>query len=119
MSGVIINDVPPRTQAVATGGQTVFDTNWTANAASDVVVYLTPVGFVADDFTQILSSSQYTVTFIGALLQVRVTLVTPSTLGDIVTITRMTPADRENLYSNTNFTPSMLNNSRSSQIDSK
>ena len=110
MSGVIINDVPPRTQSVATGGQTVFDTTWTANVASDVVVYVTPVGFVADDFTQILAyPSQYSVTFVGALQEVRVTLVTPSTLGDIVTITRMTPADRENLYVNTNFTPSMLN----------
>lgn len=111
MSQVIINDIPPRTQAVASGGQVQFDTTWTANAASDVVVYVTPVGDAPDDFTQILSyPSQYTVTFVGALLQVRVTLVTPSTLGDIVTVTRMTPADRENLYSNTNFVPSMLNN---------
>ena len=38
--------------------------------------------------------------------EVQVTLVTPSNLGDIVTITRMTPADRENLYTNTNFVPS-------------
>lgn len=111
MSQVIINDVPPYTQASASGGQTVFDTNWTANAASDVIVYVTPVGFAPDDATQLLSyPSEYTVTFVGALLEVRVTLVTASTLGDIVTITRMTPADRENLYVNTNFTPSMLNN---------
>ena len=111
MSQVIINDVPPYTQASASGGQVQFDTTWTANAASDVIVYVTPVGDNPDDFTQILSyPSQYTVTFVGALLQVRVTLVTPSTLGDIVTVTRMTPADRENLYNNTNFTPSMLNN---------
>ena len=35
---------------------------------------------------------------------------TLSGAGDIVTVTRMTPSDRENLYSNTNFLPSMLNN---------
>lgn len=110
MSQVIINDVPPYTQAVAILNQTVFGTNWTADAASDVVVYVTPFGDEPDDDTQILSyPSQYSVSFVGALQQVQVTLVTPSAQGDIVTITRQTPADRENLYSNTNFTPSMLN----------
>ena len=54
---------------------------------------------------------QVNISFIRRCLQeVQVTLVTPSILGDKVTITRMTPADRENLYTNTNFVPSMLNN---------
>ena len=77
-----------------------------------LVVYSTPVKVSPpNDFTQILSyPSQYSVAFVGALQEVQVTLVTPSNLGDIVTITRMTPADRENLYTNTNFVPSMLNN---------
>lgn len=111
MSQTIINDVPPYTQAQASGGQTVFDTNWTANAQSDVVVYVTPVNTQPSDVDNILFyPTDFSVSFVGALQQVRVTLVTPSTLGDIVTITRMTPADRENLYSNTNFLPSMLNN---------
>ena len=111
MSQVIINDVPPYTQGIATSSQTVFGTNWTANAASDVVVYYTPQGVPPNDFTQILSyPSQYSVSFVGFYKEVQVTLVTPAVLGDKVTITRMTPADRENLYSNTNFVPSMLNN---------
>lgn len=111
MSQVVIGDILPRTQAVASGGQTIYDTNWTANYPSDVIVYSRAENTDADDLTQQLSyPSQYTVSFIGALQQVRVTLVTPSTLGDIVTIIRQTPADRENLYNNTNFTPSMLNN---------
>lgn len=111
MSQVIINDIPPYTQGIAAGGQTVFGTNWTANAASDVIVYYTPQNVAPNDFTQILSyPSQYSVAFVGALQQVQVTLTNPATLGDKVTITRMTPADRENLYSNTNFVPSMLNN---------
>lgn len=111
MSQVVINDIPPRTQAYASGGQTVYGTTWTANAASDVVVYSRATGVEANDATQILAyPAQYSVSFVGALLQVQVTLVNPSTLGDVVTITRMTPADRENLYSNTNFVPSMLNN---------
>lgn len=111
MSQVVIGDILPRTQATATGSQTVFSTNWTANAASDVVVYKTPVGNAPNDFLQILSyPSQYSVAFIGAEQEVQVTLVSGATAGDIITITRQTPADRMNLYTNTNFTPTMLNN---------
>jgi hypothetical protein len=111
MSQVIINDVPPYTQAIATGGQTVYSTNWTANYPSDVIVYSRASGVDADDLTQqVPYPSGYSVAFIGDLQEVQVTLTTPSTLGDIVTITRQTPADRENLYTNTNFLPSMLNN---------
>lgn len=111
MSQVVIGDILPYTQAIAILNQTVFGTNWTANYESDVVVYVTPAGDDADDATQILSyPSDYSVAFIGSQEDVQVTLVTPSAAGDRVTITRQTPADRENLYSNTNFTPSMLNN---------
>ncbi len=110
MTQVVINDIAPYTQAVAILNQTVFSTDWTANYASDVVVYLTPFGNTPDDVTQILNSSLYTIAFIGSELIVQVTLVNPAAAGDLITITRQTPADRENLYTNTNFTPSMLNN---------
>lgn len=111
MSQVIIGDILPYTQATATAAQTVFGTNWTANAASDVVVYQRSSSATPNDVTQILAyPAAYSVAFIGGSLQVQVTLVSGATAGDIITITRQTPADRENLYSNTNFTPSMLNN---------
>lgn len=111
MSQVVIGDILPYTQATAILNQTVFGTNWTADVESDVVVYVTPAGDEPNDVTQILSyPSQYSVTFVGALEQVQVTLVTPSAAGDIVTVTRQTPAERLNLYTNTNFLPSMLNN---------
>lgn len=110
MTSVIINDILPLTQAVATGGQTVYSTDWTANYPTDVVVYSRIASVPANDVTQILTSNLYNVAFIGDEQIVQVTLVNPSTLGDIITITRQTPADRENLYTNTNFTPSMLNN---------
>ncbi len=110
MTQVIIDDILPYTQVVAGSGQTVYGTSWTANFATDVVVYSYPAGSSADDSIYILDPSLYSVAFIGSGNIVQVTLVNPSTLGDIVTITRMTPADRENLYTNTNFTPSMLNN---------
>lgn len=111
MSQVVIGDILPYTQATAIASQTVFGTNWTANAASDVVVYQTPLGELPDDVTDILPyPSRYSVDFIGASQEVQITLVDPASAGDIITITRQTPADRENLYVNTNFTPSMLNN---------
>ena len=111
MSQVVIGDILPYTQATATGGQTVFMTNWTANVASDVVVYKTPAAAAPNDVTQILQyPAGYSVAFIGAAQEVQVTISVPASAGDIITITRQTPADRMNLYSNTNFTPSMLNN---------
>jgi hypothetical protein len=106
---VTINDVPPKTQITATAGQTVFTTNWTANASSDVVVYARTSAQEPDDLTQEVSSANYTVAFIGGSETVEVTFLVGLSAGDVVTITRNTPADRLNLYTNTNFTPSMLN----------
>jgi hypothetical protein len=110
MTSVIINDILPRTQAIAIAGQTVYSTNWTVNYPTDVVVYNTPFGQAPNDITDLLTNSQYNVALIGDEQEVQVTLITPSGAGDVVTITRATPADRLNLYTNTNFIPSMLNN---------
>lgn len=106
---VEINDVIPRTQSIATAGQTVFDTDWTANVESDILVYARASGVSANDATQLIASNQYNVTFIGGQRTVRVTFLSGRSDGDIVTIVRATPADRTNLYTNTNFTTSMLN----------
>ncbi len=106
---VTINDVLPKTQAIASAGQTVFDTDWTVNALTDVLVYARADGVPADDTTQLVSPIGYTVTLVGGSETVRVTFSVGRTLDDIITITRDTPADRLNLYTNTNFTPSMLN----------
>ena len=93
MSQVVIGDIIPYTQATAILNQTVFGTNWTADAASDVVVYVTPPATDANDVTQILSyPSDYSVAFIGSQQDVQVTLVAPSVAGARVTITRQTPA---------------------------
>ncbi len=110
MSSIVpIEDVLPYTQSIASSGQQQFDTNWTADTASDVMVYARATGVVANDATQLISPSLYTVTFVGAEQFVRVTFLIGRTLSDIVTLTRLTPVDRDNLYINTNFTPSMLN----------
>ena len=109
-TAVTINDVTPRTQLIASSLQQVFNTNWTANVASDILVYARATATTANDVTQLISSSDYNVTFIGGSETVRVTFTVGRTLNDVVTIVRNTPADRLNLYTNTNFTPSMLNN---------
>lgn len=109
MTQVIIQDVAPRTQLIATSGQTVFNTNWTADQASDVLVYARANGVPADDATQLVSSLDYTVSFVGVERTVRITFAVGRTLNDIITIVRDTPATRQNLYVNGNFVPSMLN----------
>jgi microcystin-dependent protein len=106
----VINDVEPRTQLVVmTPGQTVFNVSWTADAAASVLVYARADGVAADDATQLVSSSDYSVTFIGTSATVRVTFSSGRTLDDLITIVRSTDSERTNLYINTNFTPSMLN----------
>lgn len=105
-----INDVLPLTQLVVSiNGQTVFNTNWTAANATDIVVYARAAADAVDDETQLVDSSNYTVAFIGGSATVEVTFLSGRTIGDIITIMRDTPADRLNLYSNTNFIPAMLN----------
>lgn len=109
MTQVIIDDVIPRTQLVASGGQTVFNTNWTADVGTDIDVYARAAGDPVDDLTQLVSPSLYNVTFVGSSQTVRVTFLSGRVLSDIITIVRNTPAERLNLYINTNFVPSMLN----------
>ncbi len=109
MSQVVIDDVTPRTQLVATAGQTVFNTNWTADVGTDIDVYARAESEIPDDLTQLVNPIDYTVTFIGASENVRVTFLSPRALNDVITIVRNTPAERQNLYINTNFVPSMLN----------
>lgn len=106
----VINDINPWTQAIAGNNQTIYSTTWTADVASDVIVYSRGPMDPTDDALQIVSSSNYTVQFIGDENIVQVTFIanTPPQYN-IVTITRSTPVDRLNLYTNTNFLPSMLN----------
>lgn len=106
-----LNDTLPWTQIIATAGQLTFDTNWTADSLTDIVVYQRTSGTTANDFTQIVNPINYTCAFIGSTAQVQVNFIPGHVvlLGDIVTITRMTPVDRMNLYINTNFNPTMLN----------
>jgi len=105
----VINDVEPRTQITASNLQTVFNAAWTADVAASVLVYARAAGVAASDATQLVTSSNYDVTFIGSTETVRVTFAEGRTTGDIITLVRNTDSSRTNLYTNTAFTPSMLN----------
>jgi len=104
-----VDFVLPWTQATATNLQTVFDTGWTADATTDIVVYARASGADADDSTDLIDAADYTVTFFDDENYVRVTFGVGRTTGDIVTIIRATPPERMNLYTNNNFNPTMLN----------
>jgi hypothetical protein len=109
MTQVVIDDIIPRTQLIAAAGQQVFNTNWTADVASDIDVYARAEDVPPEDITQLVSPSLYNVTFVGGSQTVRVTFLSGRALNDVITIVRNTPAERLNLYTNTNFVPSMLN----------
>ena len=103
------SNIVPWTQVVVGISQTIFSTNWTANAASDIVVYNRLPDADANDVLQLVDPNDYTVQFIGATNEVQVTFVLAPDQYNIVTITRNTLSQFLNLYTNTNFTPTMLN----------
>ncbi len=108
---VPISDIVPWTQAIAGLNQFVYSTNWTAYNASDILVYSRLPNIPTSDVLQLVDSSHYTVQFIGSESTVQVTflaLLNPVQYS-IVTIMRDTPSQFLNLYTNTNFLPSMLN----------
>ena len=106
-----IQNVVPWTQSIAGLNQYVYSTNWTANDSSDVLVYSRLPGVPTSDTLQLVDSSNYTVQFIGSgnIVQVTFIVLHNPPQYNIVTIMRDTPSDFLNLYTNTNFTPSMLN----------
>lgn len=87
---IVVNDVEPRRQYTATGGQTVFDFPIPFFADGDLTVWLTPVGQAADDAADLLTiTTEYTVTGANTQDGGQITLVTPATAGDIITIERI------------------------------
>ena len=105
----VIDNTPPWTQSIAGINQTIYSTNWTANVASDILVYSANPNLPASDILNLVNPNLYTIDFIGDGDIVQVTFISAPPQYNIITIMRNTPADRMNLYTNTNFTASMLN----------
>ena len=97
----MINDVTPRNQYFASMGQTVFQFTFQTFLATDLQVYQRASGSTADDATDILTYvTDYSVTFNSAYFPTTgyITLVTPASANDIITIARAQPDERENYY---------------------
>lgn len=112
MTSLVVQDINPREQFIANSNQTVFNFDFLAFAQTDVDVYLVDVGTTPDDQTDILTYNlDYTVTLnvqpsVGGFI----TLLTPATAGDIVTIVRAQPDQRLNYYVDGGpFTATLLN----------
>ena len=92
------NSNVPRLEFTATSGQTEFVFNFKIFNASDIVVYQTPTGQVADDTTDILTeTTDYTVVIDGDDGGT-VTLTSGATLNDSITLLRDLPFTRETDY---------------------
>jgi hypothetical protein len=92
------NNNTPRLEFTATSGQTEFVFNFKIFNTSDIVVYQTPTGQVADDTTDILTeTTDYTVVIDGDDGGT-VTLTSGATLNDSITLLRDLPFTRETDY---------------------
>lgn len=112
MTSLVVQDINPREQYIANSNQTVFTFDFLAFAETDVAAYLVDVGTDPSDVTDILTYNvDYTVTLnpqpsVGGYI----TLTTPATAGDIVTIVRAQPDQRLNYYVDGGpFTATMVN----------
>jgi len=99
MTNFVVNDNSNRNQYTATASQTVFPYTGQIFDNTDLDVYLTPVGQTPNPAADILVlSSQYTVS-IDADGTGNVTLITPASAGDIITINRSVSQTQEVDYS--------------------
>lgn len=92
------NNNSPRAEYTAIAGQTSYTFLFQVFSDTDLVVYSTPVGIPANDDNDLLTLGvDYTVDIQGSEGGT-VTLLTPSTMGDGVTLTRSLPITREVEY---------------------
>lgn len=98
---LLVNDVTPRVQYVATAAQTVFVYPFAIFADADLKVYQTLSGVTADDTADLLTlTTHYTVSDAGVTAGGNVTLVTGAAVGDIITIVRDLAVERTTDYQN-------------------
>jgi len=97
-----------RDEYTATAGQTLFSYTFKIFAATDLNVYVTPSGQDADDDNDLVTG--YAVTGLGDEDGGTITLVTPASSGDAVTIVSDIPESRTTNYQNNgDFLPDAVN----------
>lgn len=106
-----INDEPPRIQAVASGGQTIFTYNFEIFDSTDLKVYARAAGSVADDSSDIQQLTvDYTVTGVGSETGGTIVFLVGRTNGDIITIIGDANIDRStNFVDGGTFTATTVN----------
>lgn len=103
MPDIVVNDLNPRIQFLATGAELTFVYPFPIFANTDLNVYVTPPGIPADDATQLLQYNiDYTVTnnvapTVGGFIT-PIGPYAPTIAGQIWTIVRNMPDDRLNNY---------------------
>ena len=99
---------PARNEYTANAGQTIFNYTFKIFADTDLNVYITPSGEVANDATQL--TTNYTVTGIGDEDGGSITLTTGTNQDDLVTIVSNIPSSRTIDYQNNgDFRPVTVN----------
>ena len=103
---ITVNDT--RNEFTATAGQTIFNYTFKIFAATDLNVYVTTAGQTCDDSTDITTA--FTVLGVGDEDGGSITLNTPATVGDLVTIVSNIASNRTTDYqSNGDFIPQTVN----------
>lgn len=99
---VVVRDIPPWVQYIATAGQTVFVVNCLFFTETDLNVYSLAPGAVANDVADILTYNvDYTVSINPApTVGGTITLTVGAVLNTIITIFRNQPDERLNNYQN-------------------
>lgn len=104
-----ITELPSRAEYTANAAQTIFDYPFKIFTVTDLNVYVTTVGQVANDSTDITTA--YSVTGLGDEDGGTVILTVGANLGDLVTIVSNIPSSRTTDYQNNgDFRPETVNN---------
>jgi len=103
-----ITALPTRNEYTANAGQTVFNYTFKIFDTTDLNVYVTPAGQNADDINDLVSG--YTVAGVGDEDGGAITLSTPTSANDLVTIVSAIPDSRKTDYQNNgDFIPDVVN----------
>jgi hypothetical protein len=89
---------PGKQQFTATASQTVFTFNFAIFATTDIKVYKTLAGAVANDTTDLLTISTHYTVSINGTLGGTVTLLSGAGVNDTVTLVRNLPVNRQTDY---------------------
>jgi len=112
-----ITSLDARDEYTATGGQTVFNYTFKIYSATDLDIYITPVGQDADDAADITTAYTVDSATIGNEAGGFITLDSGASAGELVTIVSSMPYNRTVDYQNSgDFLPDTVNGDNDRQV---